>query len=71
MKTINQIHLNEEKIIGVGDLLDKEKIIRYIRKKYCVTRFRALNIFNKLKMEENKRIPDVQKAMAEAFRDEE
>ena len=22
MKTINQIHLNEEKIIGVGDLLD-------------------------------------------------
>ena len=58
-----------EKMTGAGDLLDKEKMIRYIIRKYKVSREKAKEVFEKIKQGENKRIPDIQKLMEEIWRD--
>lgn len=46
---------------GAGDLLEKEKVVKYIIKKYKVPRERAKEVFEIIKKGQNKKIPDVQK----------
>jgi nitrate/TMAO reductase-like tetraheme cytochrome c subunit len=63
--------VSETKIVGAGDLLDKERMVKYIIRKHKVSREKAKEVFEIIKNKENKRIPNFQKMAEEIWSKEE